>query len=295
MKIWSVSNQKGGVGKTTTVVTLGALLSSLGFKTLLLDLDPHGSLTSYFNMNPDEIQTSVYNLFQDFRQKKKNLNPEPYIVETEFEGLFVLPASTAIATLERQMSSMDGMGLVISYSLKEVSEKYDYVIIDSPPMLGVLMINALAACEHLLMPVSTEFLALKGLERMLHTLKIIYSSTKNKLSYTIVPTIFDKRTNASQESLGALRRGYTENVWQSVIPIDTKIREASQLGIPAPFSFPTTRAVKSYRELLEFLIEKIDPDHQKAIKRVLLAPEKEQSKIISAFSDRIGIKQQSRF
>lgn len=254
MKIWTVSNQKGGVGKTTTVVTLGGLLSSWGFRTLLVDLDPHGALTSYFKMNPDEIKTSVYNLFHDASLKKKNSGPEPYIVETAFDSLSVLPAATAIATLDRQVASMAGMGLVISSALAKVEEHYDYVIIDSPPMLGVLMINALAACQQLVMPVLAEFLAVKGLERMMHTLNMVYKSRQTPPRYSIVPTMFDKRTRAAQDSLMYLKERYPEHIWNSIIPIDTKIRDASKQGVPLSIYMPESKAVEAYSSLLDSLL-----------------------------------------
>ncbi|MFW5443676.1 MAG: ParA family protein [Methylococcaceae bacterium] len=265
MKIWAVSNQKGGVGKTTTVVSLGGLLSSWGFKTLLVDLDPHGSLTSYFKMNPDEIESSVYNLFHDTGQKKKNIDPKSYIAKTKFDGLSVLPASTAIATLDRQVASLGGMGLVVANALSKVENDYDFVLIDSPPMLGILMINALAACDHIIIPSLSEHLAIKGLERMMHTVEMVFKSRKHAPHFTIVPTMFDKRTKAARESLVFLRQNYAENVWQSVIPIDTKIRDASLQGIPAPISEPKSKAVGAYAELLELLLEKTQIDQKMAV------------------------------
>jgi len=254
MKVWAVSNQKGGVGKTTTVVSLGGLLSSWGFRTLLIDLDPHGSLTSYFKMNPDEIEQSVYNLFHDAGQKKKHSNPRNYIVSTEFDGLSILPASTAIATLDRQVASLGGMGLVLSHALKKVHNDYDFVIIDSPPMLGILMINALAACHHIIIPSIAENLALKGLERMVHTIQMVFKSKKNPPQYTIVPTLFDKRTKASRDSLVMMRQMHPGHVWDSIIPVDTKIRDASLDGIPAPIFEPASKAVEAYSALLELLL-----------------------------------------
>lgn len=254
MKIWSVSNQKGGVGKTTSVVTLGGLLSSWGFRTLLVDLDPHGSLTSYFKMNPDEVEFSVYNLFRDTSEKKKHVDPEAYITRTEFDGLAVLPASTAIATLDRQVAQMGGMGLVVSSALAKLNERYDYVLIDSPPMLGVLMINALAACDQLIIPVLAEFLALKGLDRMVHTINMVFHSRKTSPHFTIVPTMYDKRTRAARESLIALRQQYPQNVWDSVIPVDTKVRDASRVGVPLPLFDKDAKAVEAYSELLELLL-----------------------------------------
>lgn len=255
MNIWAVSNQKGGVGKTTTVVTMGGLMCSWGYRTLLVDLDPHGSLTSYFKMNPDDIEKSVYNLFHNASQKLKNYDPKPFIVKTAIENLSVLPAATAIATLDKQIAGLEGMGLVITNALTEVTEDYDFVIIDTPPMLGVLMINALAACEHLIIPVLAEFLALKGLERMLHTIQMVFRSKKNPPDYTIVPTIFDKRTKAAQDSLDQLRAEHSEHVWEAVIPTDTKLREASRAGIPGSFYAPNCRSVEAYANLLESLIQ----------------------------------------
>jgi chromosome partitioning protein len=252
MRIWAVSNQKGGVGKTTTVVTLGGILASRGYRTLLIDLDPHGSLTSYFRMNPDQIDVSVYNLFQD-AIAKKSLLPGPYIASTDFEGLSVLPASTAIATVERQ-GGAGGMGLVIANSLAAVRKQYDFVLIDSPPMLGVLMVNALAACEHLFIPVLSEFLALKGLERMLHTLEMIGKSRKTRLDYTVVPTLFDRRTRASIQTLRVMRERYGDQVWDSVIPVDTQVREASDAGIPLSYYMPKAKAVIAYTELLDHIL-----------------------------------------
>ena len=151
-------------------------------------------------------------------------------------------------------AALEGMGLVITNALSKVSERYDYVIIDSPPMLGVLMINALAACEHLLIPVLTEFLALKGLDRMLHTMQMVFHTRKNAPDYTIVPTMFDKRTRAAKESLKVLREQYPKHIWESVIPVDTKLREASQAGLPAAMYAPNSRAVEAYADLLELLL-----------------------------------------
>ena len=242
------------MGKTTSVVTLGGLLSSWGFKTLLVDLDPHGSLTSYFKMNPDEIELSVYNLFRDTSEKKKNIDPEIYIAQTEFDGLAVLPASTAIATLDRQVAQMGGMGLVVATALAKLKGRYDYVIIDSPPMLGVLMINALAACDHLIIPVLAEFLALKGLDRMVHTINMVFHSRKTPPRYTIVPTMYDKRTRAARDSLVALHQKYPSNTWAAVIPIDTKVRDASQVGVPLSLFDKDAKAAEAYSELLELLL-----------------------------------------
>jgi chromosome partitioning protein len=254
MKVWTVTNQKGGVGKTTSAVSLAGLLSSMGFNTLVVDLDPHASLTTYFRYDPDELETSVYTLFQSVVQGTGS-NPEPLIRDTKFEGLKLLPSVTALATLDRQASNIDGMGLILLTALKKLEDQFDYVIIDTPPLLGVLMVNALAACEHLIIPVQTEFLALKGLERMLRTLEMILKARKKPLEYTVVPTMFDRRTKSSVDSLRVLRDRYGKYVWQSMIPVDTKFRDASRVGDPISFYDPNTKGVRAYDALLTYLRE----------------------------------------
>ncbi|MBL3528624.1 MAG: ParA family protein [gamma proteobacterium endosymbiont of Lamellibrachia anaximandri] len=252
MKIWTIANQKGGVGKTTTTVGLGGLLSQWGFKTLLIDIDPHGSLTSYFRYDPDAIEESVYSLFKAVADKQ-NVDPATLLYKTGTDGLELMPAAMALATLDRQAGRLDGMGLVIKNALARLEDRFDYVLIDCPPVLGILMINALAACEQLIIPVQTEFLALKGLERMLHTLEMVLKARQNSLPYTIVPTMYDQRTRASVDSLKVLRETYQEHLWRGLIPVDTLLREASRAGIPPAMFDPGGRGVSAYTDLLEDL------------------------------------------
>lgn len=252
MQIWTVANQKGGVGKTTTTVALGGLAAEAGLRVLLLDLDPHGSLSSYFRQNPDGSEASTYTLFQQRKELCNSLVGQ-LIVNTPFTNLSVIPATTGLATLERQAISNDGMGLVISKALASVWDDFDLALLDCPPQLGVLMINALAACQHLLIPVQTEFLALKGLERMLQTLTMMSRSRGKELPFTIIPTMYDRRTQASVGSLRALRNTYGEQVWAGKIPIDTKFRDASKAGLPPHLLSPQGRGVEAYVSLLQRL------------------------------------------
>jgi len=252
--IWAVANQKGGVGKTTTVVSLAGLLAVAGHRVLMIDLDPHGSLTSYFRFDPDSIEKSAYNLFQAPNKVPVDL-PASLILETGHPNLSLLPASTALATLERHAQAQGGMGLVISKTLAILWDNYDYVLIDSPPVLGVLMINALAACQQLVIPVQTEFLAIKGLERMVRTLTMINRARKRPVPFLIVPTLFDRRTQASNKSLRSLKDTYEELVWHSVIPVDTKLRDASTAGIAPSALDPNARGIKAYASLMDSLLK----------------------------------------
>lgn len=253
MRVWAVANQKGGVGKTTTAIALAGLLADAGKRVLVVDLDPHGSMTSYFGHDPDSLEHSVFDLFLHQGNVPEGL-PRALLLATSHERVSLLPASTALATLERQSPGKSGLGLVISRSLAQLWPDFDHVLIDSPPLLGVLMVNALAASQHLVIPVQTEFLALKGLERMVSTLAMINRSRKQALPYSIVPTLFDRRTQASMSTLRVLREHYLEHLWQAYIPIDTRLRDASRAGLVPSRLDGGSRGVLAYRALLKHLL-----------------------------------------
>ena len=263
MKIWAVANQKGGVGKTTSAVSLAGHLVSQGARVLLVDMDPQGSMTSYFGFDPDEMPKSIYSLFQLDNYTVHNV--APVLTKTKVEHLTLLPASTALATLDRQLGTKEGKGLVLKKSLTALESHFDYVLIDCLPMLGILMVNALAACDNLLLPVQTEFLALKGLDRMMNTLKMVTKSRKTPLSSTIIPTMFDRRTRASIDSLSSLREKYGDKVWDSVIPVDTQFREASRQGLPISMLNKSTRGSKAYEALLAYLLNPKQERHLKLV------------------------------
>jgi len=249
MQVWAIANQKGGVGKTTTAVSLAGVLSKLGKSVLLIDLDPHGSMSAYFKLNPDTLEPSIYHLFQTPASSLAEI-----IVDTNIDRVKLLPSSTAVATLDRQLGSQAGKGLIIKNALLKANDMFDYCLIDCAPLLGILMVNALAAAQKLLVPVQTEFLAIKGLERMLHTLEMILKARAEPLEYLIIPTMFDRRTRAAIKSLRKLRESYAENIWDNIIPIDTLFREASHRGKPISHVSASSRGAKAYVLLLEKLM-----------------------------------------
>ncbi len=254
MRVWSISNQKGGVGKTTTVASLAGGLVARGESTLVVDLDPHGSLTSYFGLLPESVTQGSYDLFRE-AMARRHPDPKRCIQQTSVKGLDILPAVMALATIERQAGAFEGLGLVIKRALNHLSHDYDTVLIDSPPMLGVLMVNALAACDRLIIPVMTDFLSLRGLDRMLRTLEMISHSRAQPHHYVIVPTLYDRRPRVSRDTLKILEERFDGFLWPGVIPLDTKVREASQVHLPVSLYRPRSRAAIAYDSLLSCLLE----------------------------------------
>lgn len=252
MIVWTIANQKGGVGKTTTTVTLGGLLAQKNKRVLLVDTDPHASLSYYFGVDSEELSSSVYDVFVANTELDKDKVLD-CLCPTKLDSLFILPATMALATLDRSMGNQNGMGLILKKAMELVADDFDYVLLDCPPVLGVLMVNALAACRRIIVPVQTEFLALKGLDRMMHTLEIMGKSQNREFEYIIVPTMYDKRVNAAADAYDVLKEQYQDMVWPGVIPVDTRFREASQAQTPPSVFCPKSRGVYAYKNLLKYV------------------------------------------
>jgi len=254
VKIWTVANLKGGVGKTTTALTLAGLAGSRGMRTVLIDLDPHCSLTSYFLRDQQDLQYSAFQFFSE----PESINPfqlKKFLHPTEQENLFLIPASPALATIDRKPMGKDGAGLFVTNALAQAQSLADLLIIDAPPMAGLLMVNAIVASQQLIIPVQTDYLGIQGLRRMLSTLEMIkevgYDWRQQSL---IVPSLFDRRTHASIVALDELRQEFGDRMWSSQIAIDTKFREASALGqLPHKLQLECS-GVNAYRLLLDNLL-----------------------------------------
>lgn len=249
MRIWAVANQKGGVGKTTTAVTLAGLLAEAGRRVVLVDLDPHASASAWL-LPSAPGREGVAALFAGALP-----GGVPALLEPASQpGLQVLRATPALAAVERRLASQRGMGRVLAEGLEALRPEADVVILDCPPTLGLLLVNALAAAELIIVPAQTEPLALEGLRRMRETLEMISRSQGREIDCWVVPTLFDQRTRASREVLGRLRSEFAAGLWSGVIPVDTRLRDASMAGeLPSRFC-PRSRALAVYRALLAALL-----------------------------------------
>ncbi len=256
-KTWVVANQKGGVGKTTTVVSLAGEAALRGEKVLVVDLDPHGSLSAYLGAG-EEAGAGLTELFQA-AAGGTTTELAASILPTQVEGISLIPTSMALATVERRFGQKPGMGRVVSKALAPLAAHFDLILIDCPPVLGMLLINGLAAADVAVIPTQTEPLALVGLKRLDQTLNMMARSQAfGSCERFIVPTMFDRRTRASWDTLVQLKSGWRPNLWWEVIPSDTALREASRRGLPISHTSGgrTTRAGAAYSRLYEDVLER---------------------------------------
>ncbi|HEX6992998.1 MAG TPA: ParA family protein [Gammaproteobacteria bacterium] len=259
MSTWAVCNQKGGVGKTTTAISVASLLAEKGRRTLLIDLDPHASASVYLaGPEEDGAAEGVMRWFSaELDGSAGRLGSAGFAAvceETAHPNLALARATPALAALERRAAGREGFGRVLAAVIARLDDRFDDVIIDCPPTLGLLMINALAAAERVLIPVQTEHLALEGLKRMLHTLEMVERSQRRRIPRVVIPTLYDRRTRASLLALEQLRAEHPSVLWPEPVPVDTRLRDAARAGVPAPLYDPAGRAVGVYRRLLDRLI-----------------------------------------
>ncbi len=249
----SVVNQKGGVGKTTTAINLAACLAAAGRETLLIDLDPQGNASSGVGIVPTDLERTVYDALAG------ELSAREVVAQTFIKKLSLLPANLDLSGAEMEFIELPDRLHRLKKVIESVSEDFDYVVIDSPPSLSMLALNVLAAAEHVVVPVQCEYYALEGLSSLLQTLERVRESLNPNLSILgILMTMFDRRTNLSQEVVNEVRRALGEQVFQTVVPRSVKLSEAPSFGKPIIFYDFQSPGSMAYIQLCQEVLKRVE-------------------------------------
>lgn len=248
-RVITVTNQKGGVGKTTTAVNLSACLAVQGKKVLLLDTDPQGNATSGIGLEKRELKFCIYDAL---------INEMPLqriIRKSQIEGLDVVPATIQLAGAEIELVSTISREVRLRSVLEEVREAYDYIIIDCPPSLGLLTLNALSAADTVLVPIQCEYYALEGLGQLTNTINLVKKHLNSKLVLEgVLLTMYDSRTNLSAQVAEEVRKHFGSKVFKAVIPRNVRLSEAPSYGQPIITYDERSKGAETYRELAKEVI-----------------------------------------
>ncbi len=243
-RVLAVANQKGGVGKTTTSVNLGAALAELGFRVLVIDLDPQGNATTGLGIDARNFELSMYDVLM------RDSSLEDCVEPTSMKNLFVAPATIALAGAEIELVPAFSRELKLKKSIESIIDDFDYVLIDCPPSLGLITVNALAAADEVLVPIQCEYYALEGLSQLMRNVHLVASNLNPKLDIsTIVLTMYDARTKLADQVANEVRLHFGAKVCRNVIPRTVRLSEAPSFGQPITAFDPASRGAIAYREL----------------------------------------------
>ena len=249
-KFIAVANQKGGVGKTTTTINLSAALAEQGKKVLLVDLDPQGNATSGVGVGKRELENTVYELIAG------RITLEECLIETDFLNLSVLPANINLSGAEIDLIDMEDREYYLKKILAPVKDDYDFILIDCPPSLNMLTVNAMTAADTVLVPIQCEYYALEGLSQLIHTINLVKRRLNPDLRMEgVVFTMYDARTKLSMQVVENVKQTLKENIYNTIIPRSIKLAEAPSYGMPITAYAPTSPGADSYRLLAMEVID----------------------------------------
>lgn len=248
-KIISVANQKGGVGKTTTTVNLSTILAKKGKKVLLIDTDPQGNATSGLGVSKD-VELSVYDILIGDTEFDETLQ------ETAIKNLKVCPSNISLAGAEVQLVSMMSREQRLKTKLDKIKDQYDYILIDCPPSLGLVTLNAFTASDSVLIPVQCEYFALEGLGQLLNTVNLVKKHLNKNLEIEgALLTMYDARTNLSNQVVKEVKKYFEDKVYKTVIPRNVRLSEAPSYGMPITVYDPRSKGAKAYEKFSKELLK----------------------------------------
>jgi chromosome partitioning protein len=243
-RVLAIANQKGGVGKTTTAVNLGAALAELGYRVLVVDLDPQGNATTGLGVNPRNLETSVYDVVMH------DAPLEDCVEATSVRNLFVAPATIDLAGAEIELVPAFSRELKLRRAIEAGADEFDFTLIDCPPSLGLLTVNGLAAAHEVVVPIQCEYYALEGLGQLLRNVALVQGNLNPRLEVsTIILTMYDARTKLAEQVAGEVRRHFGAKVCRNIVPRTVRLSEAPSFGQPIIVFDPSSRGAIAYREL----------------------------------------------
>ena len=252
-KVISFSNQKGGVGKTTTCVNMAAYLARAGKKVLLIDLDPQGNATTGLGFSKGTLKKSVYNVVIEGEEVKNNILP------TELEGLFLLPSNIDLAGAEVDLVYKKNRDRVLRAALEKVKAEFDFILIDCPPSLGLLTINALSAADSAIISIQSEYYALEGLSQLMNTISLVRQHLNRSLKVEgVVLTMYDGRSLISRQIAAEIKKYFSKKLYEIVIPRNVRLSEAPSHGKPILLHDPKCMGARAYAALTEEFLKKTE-------------------------------------
>lgn len=247
----AVANQKGGVAKTTSVVNLADALGQMKKSVLIIDLDPQGNATSGYGINRRKLENCVYNVLVE------NVPAESAVVKTKYSGVHVLPATINLAGAEIELVSAVARESKLKRAISHMRERYDYILIDCPPSLGLLTLNGLTAADSIIIPVQCEYYALEGLEQLLNTFNLVRRHLNPQLQILgVLLTMYDSRTNLSAQVVDQVKEYFGDKVFNAIIPRNVRLSEAPSHGMPISYYDKKSKGAEMYGELAKAVVGK---------------------------------------
>lgn len=252
VKVITVFNQKGGVGKTTTNINLCSYLAMEGYKVLSIDIDPQGNTTSGLGFDKRKINTSIYDVITD------DTSIEQAMVKCEFvDNFYIVPSTMSLAGAEVEIIDKANREKVLREKIKDIEEKFDFIFIDCPPSLGFLTINALTASNSVLIPIQCEFYALEGVGQLVNTIQLVKKSLNPKIDIEgVVLSMFDSRTNLSNEVVSEVKKYFKEKVYSTTIPRNIRLAESPSFGLPIMLYDNKCKGAEAYEKLAKEFLER---------------------------------------